>query len=156
MNTSNRVMLALLSFLILAPLARADTPESSKAENRAAVGKSFAAWRAGTGSPFDLLAKDAVWTVEGFSSSAGSYSPNELKALIVPFNAALAKPLVPTVPVLYADGDTVIARFKASAPLKSGSTYTNTYAWFLRFRDGKVVEVNAFLDLGVFEDVVSR
>ncbi len=156
MNTKIRVMLALFSSLILVPLLGADASADSEAENRSAVENSFVAWRAGTGSPFGLLAENAVWTVEGLSSSAGSFSPDELKALIAPFNAALSRPLVPTVPTINADGDMVIARFKASAPLKSGGTYRNTYAWFLRFQDGKIVEVNAFLDLGAFEDVIGR
>lgn len=140
-------------FMLGALSASAYALESTEAGNRAAVEKSFAAWRAGTGSPFDLLAKDAVWTIEGFSSTAGSYTPAELKKLIAPFNAALAKSLVPTVPRVYADGDVVIARFKASAPLKSGGIYTNTYAWFLRFQEGKIVKIHAFLDLPAFEKV---
>jgi len=143
-------------FILGAVSASAHALESTEAGNRAAVEKSFTAWRAGTGSPFDLLAKDAVWTIEGFSSTAGSYTPAELKELIAPFNAALAESLVPTVPRIFADGNVVIARFKASAALKSGSTYTNTYAWFLRFQDGKIVEVHAFLDLPAFENVIGK
>lgn len=152
-----RIHRATLAFLLLmAPFAKAYASESVEAGNRAAVAESFAAWRAGTGSPFDVLASDAVWTIEGFSSTAGSYTPEELKALVAPFNAALAGPLVPSVPALYAERDVVVARFKASAPLKAGGTYSNTYAWFLRFRDGEIVEVHAFLDLPAFEDVIGK
>ena len=132
-------------------LTTTGTAFANEAQNRAAIESAFEKWRAGTGSPFELLAKDAIWTIEGFSASAGSYTPQQLRKLIAPFNAAIAEPLVPTVPALYADGDTVIARFQASTTLKSGGTYKNTYAWFMRFQDGQIVEVNAFLDLPAFE-----
>lgn len=125
--------------------------EASADINKARVAEAFAAWQAGTGSPFGLLAEDARWTIEGFSASAGTYSPAQLQDLIAPFNEALAGRLVPTAPRLYADGDRVIARFTASAPLKSGEIYENTYAWFMRFKDGKIEQVHAFLDLPAFE-----
>jgi len=129
---------------------------ANEAENRAAVANAFEQWRAGTGSPFELLAKDAVWTIEGFAETAGSYTPSELQQLIRPFNAAIAAPLVPTKPTLYVDGDTVIARFKASTTLRSGETYENTYAWFMRFEEGQIIEVNAFLDLPAFEKTFAK
>lgn len=140
----------LLSAAVLAMVTTGGAA-ANEVENRAAVERAFEAWRAGTGSPFALLAKDAVWTIEGFSATAGSYTPPALAELIRPFNAAIAAPLVPTTPTLYADGDTVIARFRASTTLRSGGTYENVYAWFMRFEDGRIVEVNAFLDLPAFE-----
>lgn len=147
MKTLSRISLS----VALSLMATTGSVFASETENRAAIEGAFEEWRAGTGSPFELLAKDAVWTIEGFSATAGSYAPQQLRELIVPFNAAIAEPLMPTVPTLCADGDTVIARFQASTTLKSGEIYRNTYAWFMRFKDGQIVEVSAFLDLPAFE-----
>ena len=125
---------ALAFLLLMAPFAKADASEGVEAGNRAAVAESFAAWRAGTGSPFDVLASDAVWTIEGFSSTAGSYTPEELKALVAPFNAALAGPLVPSVPALYAERHKVenffqrIKRFRRIA-LRCEKTLRNFMAF---------------------------
>lgn len=118
------------------------------------IEQKFAEWRDGAGSPFDLLAEDAVWTVEGSGPLAGTYDREGLARRVVePFNAVLAAPLKPTVPDLYQDGSTVIAVFNASAPLRSGGTYANRYVWIMTFDDDEIVRVNAFLDLVAFERV---
>jgi uncharacterized protein len=46
-------------------LAMAQTKDDIETRNKAVVQASFDAWRAGTGSPYDLLADDASWTIVG-------------------------------------------------------------------------------------------
>jgi len=46
--------------------------------------------------------------------------------VIAPFNARMSSQLIPSVRGLYADGDTVIALFKASATVKDGKRLTKT------------------------------
>jgi len=58
----------------------------------------------------------------------------------------MATALVPVVQGLYADGDTVIAYFDASATVRDGSPYSNTYTWYLHMREGVIVEAVAFFD----------
>ena len=41
-------------------------------DNKAIVQRAFDAWAAGTGSPYDLLADNAVWTIAGNSLVAGN------------------------------------------------------------------------------------
>ena len=64
--------------------------------------------------------------------------------------------LKPTIRQLYADGDTVVAFFDASGTAKDGVPYSNTYAWFLELRDGKIVKAHAFFDSVAFNDLWSR
>jgi uncharacterized protein len=81
--------------------------------NKQAVRASFDRWRNHTGSPFDLLAPDAAWTIVGSSPLSKTYSRQEfLDQVISPFNARMATPLVPTVHGIYADGDMVIILFE--------------------------------------------
>ena len=129
-----------------------------EAENKQVVQRAFDAWAAGDGGVFDLLAPDARWTIVGKSRVAGTYDSREafLSAVIRPFNARLATPLVPVVHALYADGDTVIAYFDASATVRDGSSYNNTYTWYLRMREGAVVEAVAFFDSIEFNDFWAR
>jgi ketosteroid isomerase-like protein len=48
----------------------ADGEASVQARNKALVQDRFDAWAQGSGSPFELLAGDAVWTIEGNSVPA--------------------------------------------------------------------------------------
>jgi uncharacterized protein len=133
-------------------------PSETESRNRAAVEASFVAWRDGTGSPFDLLAADAQWTIVGRSDASGTYAGRAafLDQVIGPFNARMRQGLRPTIRSLYADGDTVIVFFDASGIALDGEVYANTYAWFLEMRDGQVVRAHAFFDSVVFNDLWRR
>jgi uncharacterized protein len=116
--------------------------------NKATIQAAFDDWAAGTGGPFALLAPDATWTIVGNSPVSRTFTSRQefLDVVIDPFNARMATPLVPTMRGLYADGDTVIALFDASATAKDGQPYKNTYSWYLRLREGQIVEATAFFD----------
>jgi uncharacterized protein len=123
---------------------------------RATPRSAFADWSSGRGAIFDLLAPDFRWTIAGSAPSAGTYDRQSFDTLLAPFNTQLAAPLTPTLQTLMADGDQVVVRFTATAPLKGGGTYRNDYAWFLTMRGGRIVSVTAFLDLTSFEAVRNR
>jgi ketosteroid isomerase-like protein len=126
--------------------------------NKAIVRASFDAWRAGTGSPFDLLAEDASWTIVGHSVAARTYASRAafLSEVIRPFNARMRERLNPVIRNIYSDGDAVIIYFDASGTARDGKPYANTYAWFLDMRDGKVVKASAFFDSIEFNDLWRR
>jgi uncharacterized protein len=136
--------------------AHANTP--NEAENLARVQQGFDAWRAGTGSVFDLLADDATWEVLGNTPVSGVYTSKAdlQQRVLAPFNARLSDGLTPSVRHLYTDGDTVIAFFDASATARDGLPYHNTYTWYLHMRDGQIVAVQALLDSVAFNDLWHR
>lgn len=129
-----------------------------EAINMALVEEKFAAWVVGTGSPFDLLAENAIWTITGNSAVSKIYTNRNafLAEVIQPFNARLSVGLKPTIRHLYADGDTVIAFFDGAGVAKDGHPYTNTYAWFMRFDGEKVIEAAAFFDSLAFNELWRR
>ncbi|RBP39595.1 hypothetical protein DES53_10922 [Roseimicrobium gellanilyticum] len=135
----------------------ADT-KSTAESNKAIIQASFDRWRAGTGGPFELLAETADWTITGNSVVARKYPTRAefMDIVIKPFNARMTKPLVPTMRSLYSDGDTVIALFDAEALCLDGKPYRNTYAWFMKMQDGKMVSVTAFFDSVAFDDLWKR
>lgn len=148
------VVVAGLSFLFFATLLNADTGET--VDNRTLVADAFEAWRQGQGSPFDLLAQNATWTIAGPTSSAGTYTRDELiEKVIKPFSARLKTPLVPSVNHIYQDGETVIILFDANATLINEQPYKNSYAWFFTIRGGRVDHVTAVLDLHAFDEVMA-
>ena len=130
--------------------------ETSK--NKALVQAGFDRWRAGTGSPFELLVPEADWTIVGSSPLSRRYPDRQtfLEQVIQPFNARMATPLVPTVRGLFADGDTVVILFDGRAMAKDGHPYQNTYTWYFRMKDAKVVSAIAFFDTRDFDEFWNR
>lgn len=147
-----------LALLAFQPARSAPVPASVELRNKATILTSFDKWSAGTGGPFDLLAEDARWTIEGYSVVSKTYPSKEafMTEVIRPFNARMTTPLKPVIRSLYADGDTVIVFFDARATSRDGKAYTNTYAWFLDMRGDKIVKASAFFDAIEFNDLWSR
>lgn len=123
--------------------------------NKDIVAHAFGDWAAGTGGVFDLLAPDATWTIVGHSAVSGTYTSKAefLTSVLDPLNARLATPMVPVVRALYAEGDTVIAHFTASATAADGRPYRNEYTWYLTLDRGQVTAVVAFFDSVAFNDL---
>jgi ketosteroid isomerase-like protein len=136
-------------------MAQASIPQP---DNKALVQASFERWKNGTGGPFELLAPEAEWTIVGTSPLSKTYRSKQefLDQVITPFNARMAKPLVPTVRGIYADGDMVIILFDASATAKDGLPYRNTYTWYFQMKDAKVIKAIAFFDTREFDEFWSR
>ena len=126
--------------------------------NKALVQASFERWQNGTGGPFELLAPDAEWTIVGSSPLSKTYRSKQqfLDEVIGPFNARMAKPLVPTIRGLYADGDMVIIFFDASATAKDGVPYHNIYTWYFQMNAGQVIKATAFFDTREFDEFWTR
>ena len=142
---------ALLAFTVN---ARAQTA----AQNKAAVAAKFEAWRAGTGNPFELLADQASWTIEGNSVASKRYAIKEdfLREVIRPFNARMSVGIKPHVRSITAEADRVVILFDAAGTARDGAPYVNSYAWFFRMKDGRAVEANAFFDAVAFNDLWTR
>lgn len=147
-----------LAIMALHPEARAQTHTETEERNKAVIATSFDAWRSGTGSPFDLLADDVRWTIEGNSVAAKTYPTREdfMREVIRPFNARMKTPLKPAVRSLYADGNSVVVFFDARGTASDGKAYVNTYAWFLDMRAGRIIRASAFFDSIAFNDLWAR
>jgi ketosteroid isomerase-like protein len=135
-------------FPLVEGIVRAQSIGDAESCNKSLVQAKFDAWKAGTGSPFELLVDDASWTSVGNSDAANTYPSREafLARVIRPFNARMKESIKPTIRSLLADGDSVIVFFDAAGMARDDKPYTNTYAWFFTMRDGKVVQASAFFD----------
>lgn len=135
---------------------KARSPAESR--NLERVEAAFANWKNGTGSVFDLLAPQVQWTIVGRSVISAVYrSKEELMAgAIAPLDARLAGPLVPSMHGIYADDDVIVVLFDAAATARDGKPYRNTYAWYLRLRDDRIVEATAFFDSVELNELFER
>lgn len=132
---------------------------AQEAANRTLIAGSFAAWQARSGSPFDILADHARWTIPGHSVVAGSYTPKAvfIEKVITPFNARMNVPLAVTnIHRIFTEGDTVIAFFDGAGEARDGVRYENTYVWIMRLENGQIVDVNAFFDSIAFDALWRR
>jgi uncharacterized protein len=133
--------------------------DQMEARNKEIVREGFAKWAAGTGTIFEQLAPDAKWTIVGNAPVSKTYNSKQefMDEVIGPFSARMSKRFIPTtVRGIYADGDMVIAYFDGEGTALDGKPYKNTYTWYMRFKDEKIVEAVAFFDTIEFTDFWKR
>ena len=132
--------------------------KSMDMNNKEIVRNAFERWSKAEGSFFDLLAEDVKWTITGNSPVSKTYTSKKqfLDEVINPLNEKLTKKIVPRLKELYADGDMVIALWDGSAVAKDGITYDNTYSWYMKMRENKIIEVVAFFDTIGFTELWKR
>lgn len=151
--------LFIASFLIWAiGSCESSSRQHVAADNKATITKAFENWAQGQGSIFDLLADNASWTVASNSTVSKTYTSKKqfIDEVILPFNEKLSQKLIPVVRGIYADGDMVIALWDGTAIAKDGKPYSNTYSWYMRMKDGKIIDVVAFFDTIAFNDLWNR
>jgi ketosteroid isomerase-like protein len=105
-----------------------------------------------------IFADEMTWEIVGRSQAAGTYGSTRqfMDEVLHPFGARFS-PDAPFRPVtirgVYADGDTVVVLWDGEGTTTAGTTYRNTYAWFLTLRDGMVVDGTAFYDSIAFDEL---
>ena len=131
---------------------------SDASTNKKTVQDAFAAWADGDGNAFfRLLADDVRWTVIGTTEISGSFTSRQefLDKAAGKIGAVLARPLVPNLVSLLADGDLVSIQWEGQSETKSGRAYRQTYSWVVRFEQGRVVEGTAYLDTELLTAVLA-
>jgi uncharacterized protein len=97
---------------------------------------------------FNHVADEVDWTVQGTHPLAGHYRSKA--AFVAGTFAKLARVLRDgaqlSVVNVMVSGDWAIVELRADATAKNGMRFDNSYCWLARFRDGKIVEVRAYLD----------
>lgn len=137
------------------------TDDEPTEANRTIIRDAFDAWRDGTGAITDVFAPDMVWRIEGSSLVSKEYGDRQhfVDEVLAPFGARFPEshPFRPTtVRSVHADGDTVIVLWDGRGVANDGGFYENSYAWFMKLRDRKVVDGTAFFDSISFNDLWTR
>jgi uncharacterized protein len=147
--------------LLLAKAAAVTATEAveTSQRNKQIVTAAFDRWAAGGSNFFnESLAADIVWTIEGAGPSAGTYRGRDefIERAVRPLASRLSTPVRPVSKRIWADGDHVIINWVGEGVARDSLPYRNHYVWIMRLAGGKAVEVNAFLDLTAYEDVLRR
>jgi ketosteroid isomerase-like protein len=95
----------------------------------------------------DLMHPDVRWRVPRLDGSGDFRGVEAVRAgIFARLPALLEAPPQMEVEDLVADGECVVVRARGRARTRSGVEHTNRYALFYRVREGRVVEVEEFLD----------
>jgi ketosteroid isomerase-like protein len=128
--------------------------------NRQIVADAFAAWAAGTGYITGIFAADMHWEIVGRSAASGRYDSTQqfIDEVLRPFGARFSTdaPFRPvTIRAIYADDEqhTVAVVWDGEGTTRAGTTYRNTYAWFMTLEEGKVTRGTAFYDSIAFDEL---
>jgi uncharacterized protein len=128
--------------------------------NRQTVTDAFAAWSAGSAYVTEIFADDMRWEIVGRSAVSKRYDSTRqfVDEVLHPF-AARFRADAPFRPVniraVYADDEqrTVAVVWDGEGITMAGTTYRNTYAWFMTFEEGKAVDGTAFFDSITFNEL---
>ena len=149
----------LISATLLSGVAGAASQTDAAARNKQIVTEAFDRWAAGGTTFFsDVLTPNVVWTIKGSGPSAGVFRGLDpfVEQAVRPFVSRLSTPVRPVSKQVWADGDHVVIQWDGAGVARDGQPYNNSYAWIFHMRDGKAVEVTAFLDLAPYDDVLRR
>lgn len=149
-----------------APCATTSDPNThqpkapSMTSNRQIVTDAFAAWAAGTSYITAIFAPHLRWEIVGRSAASTTYdSADQFVAQVLrPFGARFSTqaPFRPVhIRAVHADDDqdTVAVVWDGEGTTITGTTYRNTYAWFMTLKDGQVVQGTAFYDSITFNEL---
>jgi len=94
----------------------------------------------------DIMAEDCRIVTQGTTAISGVRGKAEALAAVALVGQLFPKGLPVTIHATIAEGDTVAMQAESLATHVSGKTYNNKYAFWMRFRDGKMIEMIEYLD----------
>lgn len=118
-------------------------------DNKSLVRDAFRPWEQGDSGPFFALVADEVtWTVIGSTAVSGLYRSKQalIDGAFGPLLERLDGPLKTRFIDIAAEGDKVFLRFESSGRAKSGLRYEQAYCFAMVMRDGRIIEIVAYLD----------
>jgi ketosteroid isomerase-like protein len=131
-------------------------PDSATDTTRALIVGAFAAYERGDSQPlFDAVADDVQWTIRGTHPLSGTYHSKQefLEATYARLAAVLKEPVKPRVRRLVVEDDLAVVEWRGRATSTGDQPYDNDYCWIIRVAEGRIVEVTAYLDGGLVEEL---
>jgi hypothetical protein len=115
--------------------------EPNEVRVRAAIER----WKAGIGSPFELVRPDAEWIISGFPREETFASRQQyLDEVVEPFKARVLAQPFPKVTGIYGLGPhAVLVEFDTTDAVEKGPPYEHMDSWQFGFIDSQIVWVLA-------------
>jgi uncharacterized protein len=131
-------------------------PDSVTDTTRALIVRAFAAYERGDTQPlFDAVADDVHWTIRGTNPLSGEYrSKSEfLEATYARLAAVLKEPVKPRLRRIVVENDVAVVEWRGRATSTADQPYDNDYCWIMRVADDRIVEVTAYFDGALVEEL---
>lgn len=128
----------------------------STQSNGELIRTAFTSWEQGDSRPFfSLVADDVTWRVIGSTPVSGTYRSRSefLGGAAGQLFERFAEPLVARVTAVHEAGDTVVLQWQGTSRGVNGRPYGQDYCWVMRLADAKVVDVVAYLDTALVDDM---
>lgn len=128
---------------------------SASAGNGELIREAFASWEQGDNRPFfRIVADEVTWRVIGTTPVSGTYhSKAEFLTATQALFDRFSQPIVARVVAVHEAGDTVILQWEGTSQGVNGRPYHQSYCWVLRLAEAKVVDVVAYLDTALVDDM---
>jgi ketosteroid isomerase-like protein len=123
------------------------------------VNRLFENLSTGNGSAFfDNVADDVHWTVMGTHPLAGVYKSKEdfLKNTFERLDKVLKGGVIMKVDHTLVSGNTAVVEMTSTSTALNGKAFPNTYCWVVRFVDGMITEVRAYVDSFLVKQVIDE
>jgi len=101
----------------------------------------------------DIMAEDCRVVTQGTTAISGVRGKPESLAATALVREFFPKGLPTTIHAMIAEGDRVAAQAESFATHVSGKPYNNKYIFWMRFRDGKMIEFVEYLDTQLVAEI---
>ena len=107
---------------------------------------------------FDNVADDVHWTVMGTHPLAGVYKSKDefLKKTFERLDKVLKGGVILKVDHSLVSGNTAVVEMTSTSTALNGKAFPNTYCWVVRFVDGMITEVRAYVDSFLVKQVIDE
>ena len=107
---------------------------------------------------FEHVADDVDWTVMGTHPLAGNYHTKSsfLAHTFARLNKILKKGVILRVSNILVDGDCAAVEMESLSTALNGKPFDNKYCWMVRFSEGTIVEVRAYLDSALVQRLIEE
>ena len=107
---------------------------------------------------FSRVADDVDWTLMGTHPLAGHYtSKSELIArTFARIERIMKEGIVLKVNHVIVSGDEAAVEMESLSVAKNGRPFNNTYCWVVRFLEGEIVELRAYVDSALVQLVLDE
>ena len=107
---------------------------------------------------FEHVAEDVNWTVMGTHPLAGNYHTKAdfLAHTFARLDKILKEGVVLRVTNILVDGDSAAVEMESLSTALNGKPFDNRYCWIVRFSDGTIVEVRAYLDSALVQRLIDE
>lgn len=107
---------------------------------------------------FENVADDVTWTVMGTHPLAGVYKSKEdfILNTFVRLNKLLMEGVVLKVNNIIIKDDTAVVEMESISTDLNNKPFNNTYCWICKFENDIIVEVRAYVDSALVQNLISE